>query len=90
MCEIGPGGGLRLHRHLTLELYYFLEGSGVVQLGTGERPVSPGTTISIPAGTPHGIRNTGMTLLRLFYMFPVDSFAEVVYTTIDTGGTSAA
>ena len=62
----------------------------MVQLGTGEQPISAGTTISIPADTPHRIRNTGTTLLRLFKVFPVDSFAEVVYTTIDTGGTSAA
>jgi quercetin dioxygenase-like cupin family protein len=80
VCEILPGGALQVHRHPTLELYYFLEGTGVVTLGSEQYPVRPGTTISIPANTAHGIRNAGASVLKLFYVFPVDSFAEVVYT----------
>lgn len=80
VCEILPGGALQIHRHSALELYYFLEGTGVVTLGSGEHAVRPGTTISIPADTAHGIRNDGACVLKLFYAFPVDSFAEVVYT----------
>jgi quercetin dioxygenase-like cupin family protein len=83
VCEIAPGGALALHRHPTLELYYFLEGSGLVRLGGAERSVGPGITVSIPADLPHGIRNTGKEPLRLFYVFPVDSFSEVAYTTLE-------
>lgn len=86
VCEIDPGCGLQLHRHPVLELYYFLEGTGVVMLEGRERPVSAGTTISIPADAPHGIRNTGQGLLKLFYVFPVNSFDEVVYTMLDAAG----
>jgi len=82
VCEIQPGGELLLHRHPPLELYYFLEGSGVVRLGDQEQRVTAGTTISIPGDTPHGIRNDGVSLLKLFYVFPVDSFDEVVYTNL--------
>ncbi len=83
-CELQPGGELKLHRHPTLEVYYFLEGEGVVRLGTGDIPVKPGSTVSIPRDAPHGIRNTGTTLLKLFYAFPTDSFADVQYTMLES------
>jgi quercetin dioxygenase-like cupin family protein len=80
VCEIEPGCELPLHRHPPLELYYFLEGTGVVTLGTVGHPVRAGSTISIPGNTPHAIRNTGAAPLKLFYVFPVASFGEVEYT----------
>ena len=83
VCEIVPGGELSYHRHPTLELYYFLDGEGIVWLGTSEQAVSRGSTVSIPADVPHGIRNTGSGVLRLFYVFPADSFSEVVYTMLE-------
>lgn len=86
VCEIEPGGMLGLHRHPPLELYYFLEGTGVVTLGAQDVPVSAGVTISIPGNTPHAIRNTGATPLRLFYVFPVDSYADVTYTMLGPAG----
>jgi quercetin dioxygenase-like cupin family protein len=82
VCEIEPGCALDLHRHPPLELYYFLEGTGVVRLGDREQRVGPGTTIAIPGDVPHAIRNDGTSLLKLFYVFPVDSFSEVVYTNL--------
>jgi quercetin dioxygenase-like cupin family protein len=83
VCEIAPGGELALHCHPPLELYYFLEGTGVVTLGRDDYAVQPGSTIYIPGGTPHRIHNNGSTLLKLFYVFPVDSFSEVEYTMLD-------
>jgi quercetin dioxygenase-like cupin family protein len=83
VCEIEPGCELPLHRHPPLELYYFLDGTGVVTLGSADHPVRRGSTISIPGGTPHRIHNTGATPLRLFYVFPVESFSEVEYTMLD-------
>ena len=82
VCEIEPGGSLDLHRHPPLELYYFLGGTGVVTLGDREQRVGPGTTISIPGDMPHAIRNDGTARLKLFYVFPVDSFSDVVYTNL--------
>lgn len=90
VCDIAPGGALGLHRHPTLELYYFLEGSGIVWLGDKQQQVAPGVTISIPADLPHGIDNTGDSVLRLFYVFPADSFSEIVYTDVDRLGAPAA
>ena len=83
VCEIAPGGELALHRHPPLELYYFLEGTGVVTVDHDDHVVRPGSTVYIPGGTPHRIRNNGSALLKLFYVFPVDSFGEVEYTMLD-------
>ena len=83
VCEIEPGGMLALHRHPTLELYYFLEGTGLVWLGDREQVVGPGVAVSIPADLPHGIHNTGASRLRLFYVFPADSFDQIVYTDVE-------
>jgi mannose-6-phosphate isomerase-like protein (cupin superfamily) len=84
VCELQPGGQLKLHRHPTLEVYYFLEGEGLVTLQGRNVPVRAGTTLSIPGDAPHGIRNTGSTVLKLFYAFPIDSFADVQYTMLET------
>ncbi len=81
-CEIAPGGELGFHHHPVLEVYYFLEGEGVVRLGERTVPVSAGATLSIPANLPHGIRNTGSVRLKLFYVFPTDSFSDVEYTSM--------
>ncbi len=83
VCELQPGGELALHRHPPLELYYFLEGTGVVTLGSVDHVVRKGSTIYIPGGTPHRIHNNGSVPLKLFYVFPVDSFSEVEYTMLD-------
>jgi quercetin dioxygenase-like cupin family protein len=83
VCEIEPGCELPLHRHPPLELYYFLEGKGIVTLGTEDHPVRTGSTIYIPGDAPHRIRNTGSTLLKLFYVFPIESYSQVEYTMLD-------
>jgi mannose-6-phosphate isomerase-like protein (cupin superfamily) len=83
VCEIAPGGELLYHRHAPLELYYFLEGTGVVTLGGTDRAVKRGSTVYIPGDTPHRIRNDGAVPLRLFYVFPVDSFGDVEYVMLD-------
>ena len=83
VCEIEPGCVLALHRHPPLELYYFLEGTGVVTVGSEEHAVRAGSTVCIPENTPHRIHNNGPTRLKLFYVFPVASFSDVEYTTLE-------
>jgi len=90
VCEIAPGGVLGFHRHPTLELYYFLEGTALLWLNDAEHAVRPGLTVSIPADVPHGIRNTGTSVLKFFYVFPADSYTDIVYTDVERPGESAA
>ena len=79
VADMGPGDWLGLHRHAPPEIYYVLQGTGVVTLEGKETPVTAGTAVFIPGMAEHGIRQTGAGLLRFFYGFPVDSFDSVEY-----------
>ena len=80
IADYAPAGGcLRAHRHAEPEIYYIIEGTGIMTIDGVETVVSAGTSIFIPGDAEHGIRNEADTPLRLFYVFPTGSFADVVY-----------
>jgi mannose-6-phosphate isomerase-like protein (cupin superfamily) len=81
VAELDPGESRDFvpHKHAQAEVYYILSGEGIVNISGAEHPVRPGTAVFIPGGTAHGARNTGTQLLRLLYVFPSDSFADVKY-----------
>ena len=79
VSEVPAGGRLTPHRHETVESYFFLEGRGVLTLGTEEHDVGPGSSVLIPSSTRHGVRNVGTATLRFFYVFATDSFTDVEY-----------
>ena len=80
VCEIVPGvDGLERHRHRPAEVYHFLSGSAVVTIGDEDHLAGPGTTRYIPGYEWHAIRPVGDQPVRLFYCFPTDSFADVMY-----------
>ena len=64
LVEVLPGGSTPPHEHRTVEsMYYILEGHGAVPGGKSSRTVGPKTAVYFPAGSTHGIRNTGRTKL---------------------------
>jgi mannose-6-phosphate isomerase-like protein (cupin superfamily) len=64
-ARLPPGAATTPHHHpRTEEIYYILEGHGVMQLGDESRPVGPGDAIAIPPGARHQIRNTAPTVLK--------------------------
>ena len=80
IMELEPGGtGLRPHRHNPPEIYHVIAGAGVLTIEHVDTVVGVGSTAFIPRDAEHSLRNTGEGLLRIFYVFPTDSFAEVVY-----------
>ena len=79
VAEIGPGDQLKVHRHSPPELYYLLAGEGVVTIEGVEYPVRTNAAVFIPGNAAHGLRNTGQTTLRFFYVLAVNSFSEVEY-----------
>ena len=81
VAEIGVGeaGALIKHKHAQAEVYHVLSGEGVVTIEDEAYAVRAGSTMFIPGNLEHGTRNTGQEPLRLFYIFAVDSFAEVIY-----------
>jgi quercetin dioxygenase-like cupin family protein len=83
IVHLVPGGFLAPHRHPPAEIYHVIEGSAVVTLEGVSRAVTVGDTVYIPPNTEHGIRNDTGALLRFFYVFPTDGFAEVEYVFTD-------
>jgi quercetin dioxygenase-like cupin family protein len=79
VAELQPQGWLGLHRHTPAEIYYVIEGRGTVTLDGAEEEVAAGSAVFIPGDCEHGIVNSGDTVLRFLYAFPVTSFGDVEY-----------
>ncbi len=80
IAQIVPGGGsLQLHRHAQAEIYFVIEGTGILTVDGRETTVTGGTAVFIPGDAEHGLRNESGMDLRLFYVFPTGSFGDVVY-----------
>jgi mannose-6-phosphate isomerase-like protein (cupin superfamily) len=53
------------HRHLkTEEIYYILEGKGLMRIGAETRPIKAGDAIAIPPNELHQITNVGNAILK--------------------------
>ena len=83
-----PGGFLALHRHEPAEMYFILEGTGIVTLDGVDNLVKPGDCVFIPPMAEHGVRNLEVGALRFLYVFPTNSFADVAYQFSQAKGTS--
>ncbi len=65
-ARLPPGASTILHHHVqTEEIYYILEGQGLMRVGGETCQVAPGDAVGIPPGTIHQITNTGPSQLRL-------------------------
>jgi mannose-6-phosphate isomerase-like protein (cupin superfamily) len=80
IMEIPPNRGvLAPHRHQQAEIYFVSEGAGLLTIDGVETKITPGTAAFIPGDAEHALRNDGAETLRIFYVFPTDRFADVVY-----------
>lgn len=67
-CEtyVEPKVELEPHTHTEREeVYYILEGKGLMKVNSDEREVGPGDTILILKGSTHSIKNIGSVRLRI-------------------------
>ncbi|MGP6087076.1 cupin domain-containing protein [Antarctobacter jejuensis] len=78
VAEFGEGGTLLPHRHSPAEIYFGLDGSGVVTIDGVAHELTPGTALYIPGDAEHGTV-AGPDGLRFLYVFPRDRFADVEY-----------
>jgi mannose-6-phosphate isomerase-like protein (cupin superfamily) len=61
-----PGSSYGEHRHEgDEEVYYVLEGTGLMRVDDEEQEVGPGDAILTKSGSRHSLRNTGQTALKL-------------------------
>lgn len=78
--EIPPNGGvLEPHRHQQAEIYFVAEGTGLLTIDSVETTITVGTAAYIPRDAEHSLRNETAGVLKIFYVFPTDCFADVVY-----------
>lgn len=70
ICHIRPGQGNPRHYHPNCEeLLYVLSGCGEHSFNDQFIAARPGTTIRIPAGVVHNLRNTGPETLTCLISF---------------------
>lgn len=61
-----PGKSVSPHHHEVLEeVYYILEGSGLMTVGEETREVGAGDAIYIPQNNRHTLTNTGAEMMRI-------------------------
>ena len=64
-ARLPPGATTTAHYHpATEEIYYILEGDGLMQIDDDEQPVGPGDAIAIAPGSRHQIKNVGQVTLK--------------------------
>jgi mannose-6-phosphate isomerase-like protein (cupin superfamily) len=64
IVEMEPGGFQHLHSHEPEQMYYILEGQGLMTVDGEERSVQAGDCIFFPSFAEHGLKNTGEGVLR--------------------------
>jgi mannose-6-phosphate isomerase-like protein (cupin superfamily) len=58
---VKPGETTWLHRLRTSEVYYIVEGEGIMHIDDESAPVRPGSTVYIPPKAKQCITNSGKT-----------------------------
>ena len=79
VAELDPGCTLILHHHAPAELYLVERGTGWAEVDGVRHALRPGTALFIPADARHRSHATGSEPLRVLFVFPTDSFEEIVY-----------
>lgn len=79
-ARLSPGQSTTRHYHpQTEEIYYLLDGSGMMELNGETRTVGPGDCIAIPPGSKHQLTNTGSgPLILLCCCVPAYEHADTV------------
>ncbi|KAK6837810.1 hypothetical protein RU639_001680 [Aspergillus parasiticus] len=75
----GYSGYLCSHHHAQAEIYYILQGRGVVTIDEIQHKVEKGCAVFIPGGMEHSVTNTEAEELKWLYVFPETKFSDVVY-----------
>jgi mannose-6-phosphate isomerase-like protein (cupin superfamily) len=64
VVEMESGGFQNLHSHEPEQMYFILEGRGLMIVDDEEKPVQAGDCIFFPSFAKHGLKNTGKSVLR--------------------------
>jgi mannose-6-phosphate isomerase-like protein (cupin superfamily) len=68
LTKVEPNGVFSNHIDEYHHVFYFIKGHGIGYLDDEEYSIEPGRIVEIPAGTPHGYRNTSPENMLLITM----------------------
>jgi mannose-6-phosphate isomerase-like protein (cupin superfamily) len=69
-----PAGGVDPQQpHTEDEIYYVVEGRGVIRVGAEDRPVEPGTVVFVAANVEHRFHTISKDLKILVFFAPAES-----------------
>lgn len=75
--DLPPNSEIRVHLHQREDEIIFIRmGNGIATLGDREVPVGPGTTIYVPQGVWHGLRNNGPDTLGMSASYSPPGFEQ--------------
>ncbi len=75
--DLPPNSEIRVHLHQREDETIFIRlGNGIATLGDREVPVSAGTTIYVPQGMWHGLRNNGTGTLGMSAIYSPPGFEQ--------------
>ena len=63
LVKMQPGGIQHIHSHKPEQMYYILEGEGLMTVENEEQMVYPGDAVFIPSNSKHGLINKGEGIL---------------------------
>jgi len=81
---VQPGEDLLKHSHGDMEeVFYFLDGTGMMQIEEETYSVAPGDRFLLPARVEHYLKNTGSTPMR-FICFGVKEtrYLQALFATV--------
>lgn len=84
VAEIAPGEHFALHSHAEPELYFGLEGEGMVLIDGQPHTLAPGVALYIPGHAVHGVPECHAPM-RWLYVFARDSFDQIAYRFVHEG-----
>lgn len=91
IVEPGVGPGRHIHYNQD-EIFFFLEGDFIAEVGGEMFQFKPGDVAFIPKGTVHAFKNVGKTKGRLRYIFsPADTIEDMfreMYSALQEGDLS--
>jgi len=79
--EVQPGYASPHHSHWWEHEIFVLAGQGMLRTDQGDVPVQHGSTIFVPGGEMHQLRNTGQEVLRFICLIPQEWLGEVTRPT---------
>jgi quercetin dioxygenase-like cupin family protein len=86
LFELDPGAELPVHTDSAEELLIIVQGTGEARVGDETGRVEKGQVALVPPMAPHGLRNIGEDMLRVFGTFSSSTVVSTFERPLQAGG----